>query len=350
MSGEKATRYVIFGAGAIGCAVGGMLVRAGVRVKFVARQSRAEAIRRGVIMKQDGEEKSFKAEAVTAAHEIAPESGDVVLLTTKSQSTEVAVAELAAVYDRSAPVVCLQNGVRNEEIAARRFDNVYAGLVFIGATQLSPGLVTIPGGGAIAVGRCPGEVDDTARRICNDLARAGLKAMASAYVMAMKWGKLVANLNNATHTITDYWVELGLADPDMRELTLRVREEGLRVLDAAGIDVEPPEGEPSPIRIRKMTEELKRPPRPGADPARLPEEERTYASMWQDLKLGRKSHEAEFLNGDIVELGRKLGMSTPYNSTLLEVINDMFARGLEPGIYTPAELHALIRARGGGQA
>jgi 2-dehydropantoate 2-reductase len=94
-----------------------------------------------------------------------------------------------------------------------------------------------------------------------------------------------------------------------------------------------------------MTEDLKRPPRPGNDPASIPQEARTYASMWQDLRLGRKSHEAEFLNGDIVELGKKLGIPTPYNSTLLEVINDMFAKGLKPGIYTPAELHALIRAR-----
>ena len=80
--------------------------------------------------------------------------------------------------------------------------------------------------------------------MAEDLNRAGFDALASAYVMAMKWGKLVANLNNATHTITGYWLERGLADPEMRKLLIAVREEGLRVLEAAGIAVEPPADEP----------------------------------------------------------------------------------------------------------
>jgi 2-dehydropantoate 2-reductase len=161
----------------------------------------------------------------------------------------------------------------------------------------------------------------------------------------MKWGKLVANLNNATHAITGYWLERGMAEVEMRALMLEVREEGLRVLEAAGIAVEPPAGEPSPIRIRRMTEKLKLPPDPSRNVPDLPEEQRTYASMWQDLVLGRPSSEADFLNGEIVALGRKLGIPTPYNSTLLEIVNRMFDNNLKPGIHTPAELRALIRRR-----
>ena len=140
-----------------------------------------------------------------------------------------------------------------------------------------------------------------------------------------------------------------MADAEMRGLMLAVREEGLRVTDAAGIAVEPPAGEPSAIRIREMTDKLRQPPKP-AEPARLDDAgdlERTYSSMWQDLYLGRKQNEAEFLNGEIITLGKKLGIPTPYNSTLLETVNRMFAEGLKPGIYSPAELHALLRSRSG---
>ena len=77
----------------------------------------------------------------------------------------------------------------------------------------------------------------------------------------------------------------------------------------------------------------------------MPEDERTYSSMWQDLQLGRKAGEAEHLNGVIVELGRKFGVETPYNSALLEIVNRMFDEGLKPGLYTTAELHALIQSR-----
>lgn len=342
MSNEKATRYVIFGAGAIGIPVGGLLHQAGARVVCVARPAYAEALKRGVTLKQNGEEIVLKVDAVTTARELVPESGDVLIITAKSQATESIIEELAEVYDSNTPVVCLQNGVRNEEIAARRFKNVYAGLVFLSATQIEPSIINRTQGDTIAISRYPEGIDSLVEQICDDLTRAGFEAIASAYVVAMKWGKFVMNLNNATHAITGYYIEQGMADPDMRNLMFEVRSEGLRVLDAAGIAVEPPEGTPSPIKVRETTEKLKLPPRAANKAANLPEDERTYASMWQDLQLGRKTGEADHLNGVIVELGRKLAVPTPYNSTLLETVNRMFDESFKPGIYTPAELHALI--------
>jgi len=338
-------RYVVLGAGAIGCAVGGLLLDAGSRVAFVARTAQAEAIRRGIVIKQPNREVRVKGEALTDIRQAEPEPDDVILLATKSQSTLASLEELSTVYPRSVPVVSLQNGVGNEPLAAARFDNVYAGLVMLSAVQLEPELITLPMGDEVAVGLYPGGVDDLARQMAADLTRAGFDCIASAYVMEMKWGKLVANLNNATHAITGYWLELGYADREMRRLMREVREEGLRVLDAAGIAVEPPAGEPSPIRIREMTRALDRPPKPDNEAANLPERDRTYASMWQDLHLGRKSSEAEFLNGEITGLGSRLSIPTPYNSTLLDIINRMFDEGLKPGIYTPAELRALIISR-----
>jgi 2-dehydropantoate 2-reductase len=344
MTNEKAIRYVIFGAGAIGISVGGLLNRAGSRVVCVTRPAYQTALERGVTIRQDGEEISVKLDAVTRASELEPEDADVLVLATKSQATEAAIEELAEIYPSSAPFVCLQNGVRNEEIAARRFTNVYAGLVFMSATQMKPELITLPQGRTIAIGRYPRGVDDLAERISDDLKRAGLDALASAYVMAMKWSKLILNLNNATFAILNDWVERGMADPETRRLVFEVRSEGLRALDRAGIEVEPPAGEPSPIRARELTERLKQPAKSNAG-ASLPEDERTYGSMWQDLQLDRKTGEADHLNGVIVELGRKYAVPTPYNSTLLEIINRMFDERLKPGLYTATELHALIESR-----
>jgi 2-dehydropantoate 2-reductase len=345
MSIEKPTRYVIFGAGAIGSAIAALLVRAGSRVVCVARPAYAEALRRGIVIKEDGGDLTVKVDAVTAARELSPDSADVALITTKSQVTETAVDDLFERYDQRLPVVCLQNGVRNEGIAARRFERVYAGLVFLSAVQLEPSIITLPQGRSVAIGCYPSGVDDKARDLCAELGHAGFEAMASAHVMSMKWGKLIANLNNATTTITGYWLERAMSDPEMRRLMLAVREEGLRVLEAAGIAVEPPEGEPSPIRILEMTKKLREPPKHAYNPATLDRGPRTYSSMWQDLHLRRKGHEAGFLNGDIVTLGEKLGVPTPYNSTLLETVNRMFEEGLSPGIYDPNQLSELVGSR-----
>ncbi|MBI3652761.1 MAG: ketopantoate reductase family protein [Acidobacteria bacterium] len=342
---ESQPRYIIYGVGAIGAAVGGLLLKAGARVAFIARPLYAEAIKQGITILQDGRETFFQAQAVTAVNQLEYGAQDVVIFAMKSQVMQAAVAELAAVAGTTLPVVCLQNGVRNEAFAAERFAQVYAALVFLSAVQLDPQRITMPRGRSIVIGRYPNQVDELSERMCADLRRAGFEALASPYTMAMKWGKLIANLNNATHTITGYWLERGIADPSMRRLIVAVREEGLRVLAAAGIAVAPPAGEPSPIQIVDLTNKLReQKASPEALPKALamPEELRTHASMYQDLLLGRASHEADYLNGDIVALGRQLGIATPYNSTLLEIVNRMFARGEKPGIYTPEELHTLI--------
>lgn len=347
METEKSTRYVIFGAGAVGSAVGGLLAHAGARVVLVAREAQARALVAGIKIIFEGDEIETSAEALTDARRLQPGSDDVVFITTKSQATEAAVEELSTIYDRSTPVVSLQNGIRNEELAAQKFDNVYAGLVMLSAVQLEPEIITMPRGRDIAIGLYPNGVDDLSRQLCADLRRAGFEAIASAHVLAMKWGKLIANLNNATNAITGYWLEKSMGDPEMRRLMLEVREEGLRVLDAAGVEAEPPQGEPSPIRIREMTAKLREPVNSGRAAQDLPPERRTYASMWQDLELGRQSNEAQYLNGEIVELGRRTGLKTPYNSTLLEIIDRMAARRLRPGLYSPAELARLIAERAG---
>lgn len=345
MNNEKPGRYVIVGAGAIGSAIAGLLTRAGSRVVCIARPVYAEALRNGIVIKENGDELTVRVDAVTAVRDIEPKSDDVAFITTKSQATEAAADELLERYDQELPVVCLQNGVRNEEIVGRRFRKVYAGLVFLSAVQLDPSVINLPQGRSVAIGCFPSGVDGMANALCGELTRAGFEAMASSHVMSMKWGKLVANLNNATTTITGYWLEQAMSDPAMRSLMLAVREEGLRVLDAAGIEVEPPADEPSPIRIREMTDKLREQPKHAYDPVRLERGPHTYSSMWQDLHLGRKAHEAEFLNGDIVTLGKKMGIPTPFNSTLLEIVNRMFEEGLSPGLYTPDQLHELIRSR-----
>ena len=77
----------------------------------------------------------------------------------------------------------------------------------------------------------------------------------------------------------------------------------------------------------------------------MPEEKRAYASMWQDLYHGRPSHEADSLNGVIIQMGKRMGIPTPMNSFLLETIDRMSREGIKPGLYTPTELQDLIDRR-----
>jgi ketopantoate reductase len=61
----------------------------------------------------------------TCVAEIAPQLGDVLILGVKSFDTEGALREMAAAFSPDVSLICLQNRVANEEIAAKHFSRVW---------------------------------------------------------------------------------------------------------------------------------------------------------------------------------------------------------------------------------
>jgi len=71
---------------------------------------------------------------------------------------------------------------------------------------------------------------------------------------------------------------------------------------------------------------------------------RAGGSTWQSLARGARSLETDYLNGEIVLLGRLHGVATPVNALLQRLGADAARRGLAPGSMPLAELEALARA------
>jgi 2-dehydropantoate 2-reductase len=65
-------------------------------------------------------------------------------------------------------------------------------------------------------------------------------------------------------------------------------------------------------------------------------------SSWQSLQRGTGTIEVDFLNGEIVLLGRKHGVDTPVNAMLQRLANDAARRHAPPGSVTPEQLLALL--------
>jgi ketopantoate reductase len=79
------------------------------------------------------------------------------------------------------------------------------------------------------------------------------------------------------------------------------------------------------------------------DARELPPEKRSYPSTWQDVRLGRPTSEVDYFNGEIVELGMKLGLPTPYSTTLLGLMQDLLAKKAAPGLYTLKDVVTRVR-------
>lgn len=194
-------RYVVYGAGAVGGAVGGRLAAAGRSVVLVARGAHLQALRRQGLRLLVGDAELPPPVAVAgSAAEAAPEPGDVVLRATKSQDTESALADIDTASPGAVAVVCAQNGVANEPAVLRRGLPAYGQCVVVGATHLEPGVVALHAGavsGVLDLGRFPDGADELAEQVAADLGDATFESVARPRIMRWKYAKLLGNLGNA---------------------------------------------------------------------------------------------------------------------------------------------------------
>lgn len=72
--------------------------------------------------------------------------------------------------------------------------------------------------------------------------------------------------------------------------------------------------------------------------------ERGGGSSWQSLSRGTGTIEADYLNGEIVLLGRLHGVPTPVNEVLRRTANSFARERRAAGSMTVAELTALADA------
>ncbi|MER6031292.1 2-dehydropantoate 2-reductase N-terminal domain-containing protein [Streptomyces sp. NPDC001851] len=312
-------RYIIIGAGAVGGTVGGRLAQAGREVVLVARGKHLAALdEHGLRLRLPEGELTYRLPAVEGPRPLGElRADDVLLLAVKTQDTMAALeswAEAPVAGGGTAaerlPLVCLQNGVESGRLALRRFRRVYGVCVWLPSGFEEPGVVSAAGSpltGVLHLGRLPHGTDDTARRIAADLADARFEAPVVPDVARWQYGKLLANLSNAIEALT------GTRDTEpARALYARVRAEGAAVLDAAGIAYTDTEEERAARADKVTLVPLEGAPRGGG-------------SSWQSLARGTGTIEADYLNGEIVLLGRLHGVPTPLNE-LLQRLANRFAR------------------------
>src|ERR1700749_1968344 len=327
-------RYIVIGAGAIGGTTGGKLAASGHEVLLVARGAHLDALRaHGLILATPDGTSTLDIPAVGRPGELDLREDDVLILATKTQDAEPLLAEWAwqpvrnsTVAAAALPVVRAQNGVASERIALRRFRQVYGMCVWLPASHLEPGTVEANGAplaGLLHIGRYPSGTDATTGQIGADLTASRFLAPVTADVMRWKYGKLLANLSNATEAVCghDAWLHA-------TELRRRVTAEGRAVLDAAGIAYASNK-ESAAVRA----DQVQIIPVNGA--------ERSGGSSWQSLTRGTGSIEADYLNGAIVLLGREHGVPTPLNEVLQRLANQAARDHRAAGKATPDEVMAL---------
>jgi 2-dehydropantoate 2-reductase len=330
-------RYVIIGAGAIGGSIGGRLFAAGRDVVLIARGSHLDRLREtGLRLMTPDSDEILRIPVVSGPAELGElEPDDVLVLCVKSQDSMSVLSQWATVPVRGGgraseliPVVCAQNGVENERVAQRLFRTVYGMCVWLPATHLEPGVVIAqcaPLSGILTLGRFPTGSDDRVLKIGADLDASFFHAPVADDVMRWKYGKLLNNLANSLDAIAD----LHGAPDEAKTLLDGARAEAIAALRAAGIAFTNAEERAAVMGDRMKVQTVAGVPRSGS-------------SSRQSLERGTGSIEADYLNGEVVMLGRMHGVPTPVNALLQSLANEFVRDGRAPGSMTVDEVRGLL--------
>lgn len=296
-------KIAIIGAGAMGSLYGGYLSRADNEVYLVDIWE--EHINKindaGLKIIEDKEEIIVNPIGVINSKEVGVV--DLVLIFVKSIHTRNAIESNLSIIDDNTIVLSLQNGYGNgEDIGAFvNKDSIILGTTSHGATMLEPGIIKHAGIGATYIGKLIGENDEKVKRIENLLNKAGFETIISDNIMELIWSKLLVNVGiNALTGILEIKNGKLLESDESKELLTLVVSEGVEIANGLGLNFEKEEIIKNVMNVAKATGENK-------------------SSMLQDI-LNKRKTEIDKINGAIVKEGLKIGIKTPANLILTNLI------------------------------
>lgn len=341
-------KILIMGAGAIGCFVGGSLAASGQTVTLVGRSSLMQKIAGdGLILRRPGQAPQvIRPETVTSVP--VDSSYDFVFLTVKAPDTPQAIRDLTGLQTY---FVSLQNGIGNEEQLAAAFgpERVIAGTITIPIQSPELGIIEVSkakGG----LGLAPLYFGQPVASLAETLNRASLPTLVYDNYRAIKWSKLLLNIiNNAVSAILNQAPAQIIAQPALFDLEIKALQEGLAVMRAQRIQAVRLPGYPvnwlawlasTPWLPMAAKRAVLRPFMVSGRGTKMP-------SLYLDLAAGRATSEISVLNGAIVEWGRKVGVATPVNQALTDILSGLVAGRLERTDYQnqPERLLQEVKTR-----
>jgi len=285
-------RIFILGAGAIGSIYGALLSEK-ADVSLVGNKAHVEKINTEGLKIVGDIKRVFFPSAITEIKSI-PEKA-LILLTTKAYDSAEAIRRIKKLLKKDTVILVLQNGIGNEEIIDQlvaKKGTVLRGLTTMAAEFLKPGRIRFWRGETIV------ESNGDSRKIVSIFNQCGLKARPSDRINEEVWNKLVVNcVVNPVTALLHVRNHKILGEP-LRSVRQSIVRECVQVAEAEGIAL------PQNLagRIDKQV-------------ARYT----NFSSMYQDVAKGNRT-EIDFLNGKIVELGKKHHIETPVNETLVSMI------------------------------
>ncbi len=305
-------KIVVVGSGAIGSLYGAFLsTLEDNEVILVGHNPHVAAIRTSGLMINGvlGEHK-FYLNAVEEASEI--DSADLILLTTKTYDTIPAIKSAQHLIDKGAYVLLIQNGLGTEEKVAKELSTtkVLRATTCMGALRVSPGVVTATGCGLTEIGSRFSENYPYVLELADMLDRCGFEVRASKNIEGVVWTKTLVNCGiNPVGALTGFKNGEVYKNPQLRELIIRLVEEAVKIVEALDVELTTDDPVRYTLGTAKATGD-------------------NINSMLQDIQAGKRT-EIDSITGEIIRLGKELGIETPAHESVYALLKAIESKYLE---------------------
>ena len=298
-------RIAVMGTGGVGGYFGARLAQAGHEVAFVARGRQLDALRAHGLRVESPLGDVHLPDVEVTDEPAGIGTVDLVLFTVKLWDTLAAAEAIEPLFGRSTAVLSFQNGVVKDDILRQALgaEHVIGGVCYIAATIAEPGFIRHFGTlQRLVFGEYDGSLSPRVRQFRDACADGGIDAEISDRIEQTIWEKFVFLVGlSGTTSLARSAIGPIRAHPRSRAFLHDVMAEVVQVGRAQGVQL------PASYADERLafTDQM---------PASM------TSSMYHDLKRGNRL-EVAWLSGDVVERGARLGVATPCNRAIFDILS-----------------------------
>jgi 2-dehydropantoate 2-reductase len=305
MEERRKMKIAVMGSGGVGGFYGGHLANAGYDVAFIARGAHLSAMRDQGLIIENSPQGQVHVPGVTVTDDPATIGVvDVVLIAVKLWDTEAAARAVTSLVGPKTTVVSLQNGVMKDDLLRAAFGeaSVVGGVAYVASHVSRPGVIRQTGTMKRCIlGEYDGRRSDRVGALRDALLRAGINVEVSDDIQRTLWEKYVflVGLSGSTTTMRSTIGPIR-AHQQARTFLYELMKETVAVGRAHGVKLLDDYADQRLAFVDTMAPDM-------------------TSSMHHDLNNGNRL-EVPWLSGGVVQLGQQVGVPTPANRAVWDVL------------------------------
>lgn len=324
-------RAAIYGAGSLGTILGAYITKNGGEIELINRnKAHVEALR------TNGAKVTGTVEFTQAVTAYTPQEMtgkyDIIFLMTKQQQNQEVVTYIKPFLADDGVIVTLQNGLPELQIAAIVGEERVLGCtVAWGATMTGAGVCELTSA-TDSLSFSLGALTERPNAHLNDV-KALLEKMGTVEIdrnfIGSRWSKLLINAAfSGMSAVLGCTFGEAAGDKTSRRIVQAIIKECIDVCAAGKIKIEPVQGKDI-VMLLDYNNRIKKAFSFFIIPIAIRKHALLKASMLQDIEKGKKT-EVDAINGAVSTFGRKVGVPTPMNDKVVEIIHSIEEGKLSP--------------------